>query len=62
MLESLITDTVTDVAECVPRKFARVYKDINIRGRTRQVLEKIFAVLYIQLTGSQFESLQLVLN
>jgi hypothetical protein len=29
MLKSLITDTVTDVAECVPKNFARVGKDIN---------------------------------
>jgi hypothetical protein len=29
MLESLITDTVTDVVGYVPKKFARVCKDIN---------------------------------
>jgi hypothetical protein len=29
MLKSLITDTVSDVVECVPKKFARNCKDIN---------------------------------
>jgi hypothetical protein len=29
MLKSLVTDTVTDVLECVPKNFARVCKDIN---------------------------------
>jgi hypothetical protein len=29
MLKSLVTDTVTDVVECLPKIFARVCKDIN---------------------------------
>jgi hypothetical protein len=29
MLKSLVTDTVTDVVECVPKIFALVCKDIN---------------------------------
>jgi hypothetical protein len=29
MLKSVITDTVTDVPERVPKNFARVCKDIN---------------------------------
>jgi hypothetical protein len=29
MLKSLITVTVTDVVECIPKNFARVCKDIN---------------------------------
>jgi hypothetical protein len=62
MLKSLITDTVTYVVECVPKNFPRVCKDINTSWPYMVSPWKDFAVLYIQLTGRFFESLQRALN
>jgi hypothetical protein len=34
MLKSLITDTVTDVVECVPKNFAHICKTATLHDRT----------------------------
>jgi hypothetical protein len=45
MLNYLITDTVTDVLECVPiRTLLAFVRTSTLHGRIWRVLEKIFAV------------------
>jgi hypothetical protein len=64
-LKSLITDTVTDVAELIYvslRTLLAFVRTSTLHGRAWRVLEKIFAVFQVQLSCSFFESVQLALN
>jgi hypothetical protein len=57
-LESLITDTVCDLVECVLRILLAFVRISTLHGRTWWVLEMIYAVLQVQFSCSFDKSLQ----